>query len=499
MPSTFPSIIVPGPRSPVLLLILGLGIPALSSTLPWARLEQHGAKSASHAAQKETQADLNKLLEAARAARASGDPHRVAEANRKVIALALRELAQLRYLEGSLPQAIELYQRSLDFADEPGTHVDLAIALVAANQPDAAIAQANGVLASSPDDIRALTVLGRARILKQDYTGAAQPLSRVAALQPSLESLYTLAVCLLNSHDPQDNVRATRVLDQMIRLVGDSGSIHVIIGRAYRDASDLPAAIREFQRAIAVDPKTPHAHYFLGLARLASNEWVPTPEVHQEFAKELEIDPHDYLANYMTGFIDSSERKYAEAEPFLKQASQLNPGAPEPWLYIGLNAYALGQMQPAEAALRKAILLSGSDESRNNYQIRRAYIDLGRLLLTSGRKQEAEKYLTKARDLQNKVLELTQQQVGSHLLEGGAGAAAVVLPLSSSAEKQAVPISASSLDLFAQVDPSTLAQSNLTESQKHAAQVQEKTLRSVLALSFNDLATSEAVAKIYRS
>ena len=81
--------------------------------------------------------------------------------------------------------------------------------------------------------------------------------------------------------------------------------LHVLFGRAYRDANDMPAAIREFQRAIALDTRTPHAHYFLGLARLAVNEWKATPEARAEFAKELEYYPQDYLANYLVGFLAS--------------------------------------------------------------------------------------------------------------------------------------------------------------------------------------------------
>lgn len=99
----------------------------------------------------------------------------------------------------------------------------------------------------------------------------------------------------------------------MTKMAGDSGSLHVVFGRAYRDAGDYGAAIREFERAIQLDTRTPHAHYFLGLAHLAANEWVPTPLVRAEFLKELEFYPRDYLANYMMGFIDSSERKYEES------------------------------------------------------------------------------------------------------------------------------------------------------------------------------------------
>ena len=63
--------------------------------------------------------------------------------------------------------------------------------------------------------------------------------------------------------------RAAEVFEQMIQLAGDSGSLHVLFGRAYRDAEYMPDAIRELKRAVELDPRTPHAHYFLGLATLS--------------------------------------------------------------------------------------------------------------------------------------------------------------------------------------------------------------------------------------
>ena len=91
----------------------------------------------------------------------------------------------------------------------------------------------------------------------------------------------------------------------------------------------------------------------------------------------------------MVGFIASSERQYADAERYLKVASEVNPNWPEPFLYMGLNAYAQGDMKRAEEMLRKAVILTGQDESRSNYQIRRAYVDLGRILANSGRAEES--------------------------------------------------------------------------------------------------------------
>src|ERR1700689_1897574 len=98
----------------------------------------------------------------------------------------------------------------------------------------------------------------------------------------------------------------------------------------------------------------------------------------------------------MVGFLASGERNYGLSDRYLKTAVEINPDWPEPWLYLGLNAYAQSDMKRAEECFRKAIVLTRADEARSNYQIRRAYVDLGRILANSGRTEESEVYLSKA-------------------------------------------------------------------------------------------------------
>ncbi len=445
------------------------------------------------------EAELNWLVTAAESARASQDPITIATANQSLIALALRELAQLRLLESAYPQAIELYRRSLNFEDAPGTRVDLAIAELQGNRLDESVADAQQAVQATPNDSRAWSVLGRAWAGKHDYGKASDALQHAVDLKPDIETMYSLAICLLQSKSAKDNENAKAIFEKMIHKAGDSGSLHVLFGRAYRDANNMPAAVQEFQRAVALDPKTPHAYYFLALAQMAQNEWKATPAIKAEFLEELEIAPRDYLANYLMGFIGSGEHQYESADHYLTIATEINPQWPEPWLYMGLDAYAQNDNARAEKMFRKAIELTGSDESRSNYQIRRAYVDLGRILANSGRTAESETYLKKARDLQNKIFRQSQHNVSELMSAGGAGPGGAVAPLSSKSESEAAPALIESADPFAPVGASVVARANLTAEQRTAANAQEDYLRSVLALGLNDLATSEAVRRDYAS
>lgn len=440
------------------------------------------------------EAELQKRIAAAQTARDSGDPAAIQRANQLLLADALRELAQLRLIEAAPAQAAELYRRSLELEDTPQARLDLALADLRSNRPDDALAESSKVLALQAYKVRALNLTGTAWEQKGDYAKATDAFEESARREPDIQTLYSLATCLLQIKSPAAQQKASQVFQQMIHIAGDSGSLHVLFGRAYRDAGNMPEATREFQRAIALDPRTPHANYFLALARFATNEWKPTPEVKAGFQRELDLYPHDYLANYMIGFIASGERQYDVSDRYLTKAVEVNPDWPEPWLYMGLNAYAQNNSARAEQMFRKAIDLTGKDEARSNFQIRRAYIDLGRILVNSGRAKEAETYLAKARALQNKVLEQSQQSMAEMVAADGAGSAAAIVPLSNKSESSLL---AQQTDPFARVSSSALAQAGLTEEQRSAAEAQEQRLRSVLGLAFNDLATSEAVRKNY--
>jgi tetratricopeptide (TPR) repeat protein len=423
--------------------------------------------------------ELVRRLAAASAARDSGDAAATSQANGLLIATALRELASLRSMESAYPQAIELYRSSLKFEDVTRTRIALAIVESRAGHYDEAIKLTDEVRASDPNDLRADRMLASFFMQKGDFAQAIEPFNRVAKADPNVENLYALANCLLQTRKPDDKLRAKTVFEQMKNSAGDSGSLHVLFGRAYRDAEDLPTAVREFQRAIAIDPHTPHAHYFLGLAELALNEWKPIPDAELEMKKEIEYYPHDYLANYMVGFLASGERRYGEAQTYLKEAASIDPTAPEPFLYMGLDAYAQGDMSQAEQMLRKAVDLTGKDEARSNYQIRRAYVDLGRILANSGRKEESDSFLAKARDLQNKTMEQSQQNIASIALAGGAASAAAVVPFNRQQENESAPAPQASIDGMS--------------SAKGQTDEDEKLLRATLGLAFNDLATSEAI------
>ena len=136
-------------------------------------------------------------------------------------------MAYLRSIEGAYPQAIEIYKTSLDFEDSPATRADLALTEAQAGRYDEAIELAQQVRVSDPASLKADRVLASAYAQKGEYAKAVDSFTRVANAQPSIESYYALANCLLQTGKPEDKAHAQAIFDQMVKTAGESGSLHV--------------------------------------------------------------------------------------------------------------------------------------------------------------------------------------------------------------------------------------------------------------------------------
>ena len=84
-------------------------------------------------------------------------------------------------------------------------------------------------------------------------------------------------------------------------------------------------------------------------------------------------------------------------------------------MYMGLNAMKQRDNATAETYLRKAVLLTGDNVSRNDYNIRRGYIALARILASEGKKDEAQVYFDKAKALSDSEHRANEAAFSSYL------------------------------------------------------------------------------------
>ena len=428
--------------------------------------------------------DLADLAAAERRAVEAAQPVEIAAAGRTLSARLLRELATIRLIEGKFPAAVELLERSLALSESPQANLELASLLIRAGRPGEAAAVAAKVTASDPQSAMAWTVQGTALRSAGDDKAAAEAFRRSLALHPDASIAFALGSTLLASHDKPG---ADKVFNQILLASGGDPVWHVAVGDAYRDAGYLDQAIDQFQSAIARDPRAPHAEFFLGLTYLQKNDWGPNSRSFDHLRVATRLNPTEYVSNFYLGAIESTDgTDLASSNRHLHAAADADPSQPEVWLYLGLNANREKNTTAAKEYLERSIHLTGADEARNNYQVRRAYFALGRLLIAEGKREEGSEMLTRYR----RVEQAAVAQVGSAIAQasGGSDQSHLAVELSSS--------SAADTAKPAQVTVRT-ATPQLSPEQQERLRASEAELRRLLASSYNDLGTAEARQQEY--
>ncbi len=426
-------------------------------------------------------------------ARKSGDLGRISRASERVIALGLVEMAKLHLDERRFGEAVKLCRASLQYEDTPETRVELAIVSLYAKKPADAVEQASLAVEKDPQNALAWNIKGQALLHSEDFAAAATALERSLELHQNADSIYALGIAFLGQGEKQ---KAADTFSQLLTLTGEYGWSRVLVGRAYQEQRMPQEAEAEFRIALRIDPRTPNAHYFWALTLLQNNSWSPTGEVRSHMLEELKIDPRHFLANYWLGYFASKERNYSESDRYLRLAIESNPSQPETWMFLGLNAQRRAANRSAETYFRKAIGLTKNRDLKEHLAIRKAYFALGRILVSSGRREEGEELLGKARELELEILSESQKKPGAMNAKGGADMSGMVASDIPESEDQN-NFSPSPGQGSIGGEYSRLAPSPVTKSPQDPARKTEKHLRTILGSAFNDLATAEALQERY--
>jgi tetratricopeptide (TPR) repeat protein len=167
-------------------------------------------------------------------------------------------------------------------------------------------------------------------------------------------------------------------------------------------------------------------------------------------------------------------------------------------LYLGLNAYQQKNLSDAKKYLQKAVETTGTDEERNNYQIRRAYFVLGRIAVSEGAHEEGGKLLARVKEFQQKSLANSADTINATMQQEGMGGAPGVVPVIKGAPStDMVGEAQGGQTAESSVAAAPIARPAMSASQLQELDAREKELREILASSFNDLGTAEARQQQY--
>ena len=203
-------------------------------------------------------------------------------------------------------------------------------------------------LAEDPDNKEAVQLLGLSYYLSGRPAEAIPLLEKVQGWYPraNVDADYILGLCYIQSKNyPQ----ARKAFAQMFAVPADSAASYLFTARMLLRQEFDPIAEEYAQKAIALDPKLPLAHFFLGELHLYKSR---IPEAISDFQQELALNPGHAPTYY--------KRESELAVRALQHALTMDPNNSVAHHLLGLSYRDMGKNEDAERELKIAQQLQES-------------------------------------------------------------------------------------------------------------------------------------------
>ncbi|HYL96601.1 MAG TPA: tetratricopeptide repeat protein [Terriglobales bacterium] len=245
-------------------------------------------------------------------------------------------------------------------------------------------------LQDDPNDSEATQLLGLSYYFSGKPGQAVPLLEKVNSWYPSanVDASYVLGICYvqLRQYD-----QARKAFAGMYGVPPDSAPAYLFAARMLLREEFDPIAEQYAKKAIAIDPKLPLAHYFLGELYLYKSR---IPESIAQFQQELALDPAHAPTYYKLADAYTRVLKWDDAERLLQRSIWLDATASGPYILMGKVLLNKGEPQLAVRTLKHALQMDP-----NNYI---AHHLLGESYRALGDAQQAAAELELASKLQSK-------------------------------------------------------------------------------------------------
>ncbi len=253
-----------------------------------------------------------------------------------------------------------------------------------------AVASLKKATEEDPEDRESVQLTGLSLYLAGKPGEAIPYLEKVQSWYASanVDAAYILGVSYIQTKNyPQARVAFAK----MFGVPADSAASYLFTARMLLRLDFGPVAEEYGQKAVALDPKLPLAHFLLGELYLYQSK---IPEAIAEFQQELAINPGHAASYYKLGDAYSRVQKYDEAEKLLQRSIWLDATASGPYILMGKVLQKKGEPALAVRSLQRAITMDPNN-SISHHLLGQAYRDLGRT-------EDAERELKLAEQLQSR-------------------------------------------------------------------------------------------------
>jgi tetratricopeptide (TPR) repeat protein len=175
---------------------------------------------------------------------------------------------------------------------------------------------------------------------------------------------------------------------RLLEMAPGSARAHQLRGRSLQAQGRNTEAEAELEAALAAGPPTAEVLVALGDLRRAK---LSFKEARAAYSRAVELSPGDYDALYGLGVCDSYAGEHATAADLFRRALSVAPDSAPARLALGISLLQTGQAAAAVTELEEA--------ARLEPRMRQAYYQLGRAYQVLGRPTEAEAAFGRAREL----------------------------------------------------------------------------------------------------
>jgi tetratricopeptide (TPR) repeat protein len=293
--------------------------------------------------------------------------------------------------QGKSPEAIaaleELRRNKPELA---GLSRELGIAYYRKGDYLNAVANLQRAISENANDSEATQLTGLSLYLAGKPADAIPYLEKVQSWYPSanVDAAYILGVSYIQTKNyPQ----ARAAFAKMFGVPAESAASYLFTARMLLRHDFGPVAEEYGQKAIAIDPKLPLAHFLLGELFLYQSK---IPEAIAQLQQELAINPGHAASYYKLADAYSRVQKYDDAEKLLQRSIWLDATSTGPYILMGKVLEKKGEPALAVRSLQRAISMDPNN-SISHHLLGQAYRDLGRT-------EDAERELKLAEQLQTR-------------------------------------------------------------------------------------------------
>jgi tetratricopeptide (TPR) repeat protein len=243
-------------------------------------------------------------------------------------------------------------------------------------------------LKEDPQDKEAVQLLGLSYYLSNRPADAIPLLEKVQGWYPraNVDASYILGLCYIHTKDYN---HARQAFARMFDVPPESAASYLFTARMLLRQEFDPIAEEYAQKAIAMDPKLPMAHFFLGELHLYKSR---VPQAINDFEQELALNPGHAATYYKLADAYSRVQKFDDAERLLQRSIWLDSTATGPYSLMGKVLEKKGEAELAVRTLQHALSMDPNN-SITHHLLGQAYRDMGK-------SEDAERELKIAEQLQ---------------------------------------------------------------------------------------------------